>query len=80
MSRLSNAVSQIKIYNKCYHCDYYNEDDMHCTAEDVNCDDAIADQIRNEILDEVIEMVKSRSDDDKLMNEYYVELITDMKR
>ena len=42
---------------------------MHCMAEDVNCDDVIANQIRNEILDEVIEEIKSHSEDDKLMNE-----------
>lgn len=78
MDRLLDVVSQIKIYNKCYHCDYYNEDNL-CMAEVVNCDEVIAKQIRNEILDEVIEEIKSHSEDDKLMNELYVEWISNMK-
>lgn len=80
MSRLLDAVSQIKIYNKCYHCDYYNEYNMRCIAENVNCDEVIANQIRNEIIDELIEEIKSHSEDDKLMNEDYVRWISDMKR
>lgn len=80
MSRLLDVVNQIKIYNKCYHCDYYNEYNMHCIAENVNCDEVIANQIRNEIIDELIEEIKSHSEDDKLMNEDYVRWISDMKK
>lgn len=80
MERLINIINQIKIYNKCYCCDFYNENEGHCTAENVNCDEEIARQIRNEIIDEVIEEIKSYSEDDKLMNEMYVEWIERMKK
>jgi len=79
MDRLINAIRQIAIYNKCYHCDYYDENNLHCKAESVNCDEEIASQIRNELIDEVIDMVKSHSDDDKMMNEMYVGWIENMK-
>lgn len=78
--RLENAVNQIKQYQLCYHCDYYDEDNMHCTAEDVNCVETISNQIRNEILDEVIKEIKTHSEDDKLMNKLYIEWINNMKQ
>lgn len=38
------------------------------------------EEIRADAFDECIEMVKSHSDDDKLMNDYYVELLEELKR
>lgn len=53
--RLENAVNQIKQYQLCYHCDYYDEDNMHCTAEDVNCVETIANQIGREIYNKALD-------------------------
>lgn len=37
-------------------------------------------QIRTDTINECIEMVKSYSDDDKLMNSWYVELLEQLKK
>lgn len=37
-------------------------------------------QIRTDTINECIEMVKSHSDDDKLMNSWYVELLEQLKK
>lgn len=36
-------------------------------------------KIRRQTLDDAIKMVKAHSEDDKLMNDYYVELLEQMK-
>lgn len=57
MSRISELISCVKIYNLCNHCDHYKCGE--CSADEVNCKEEIEKQIVSEIRSDAIDEVKA---------------------
>jgi len=70
MSRISDLIDEVKIYNLCHHCDFYEhtESGNGCRADDCNCKEEIEKQIVSQIKSDAIK-------DTELFREIFLEYL-----
>ena len=65
MSRISELINCVKIYNLCNHCDHFKYGE--CSVDNVNCKEEIEKQIISEIradaIDECVQIIQKIKDD-----------------